>query len=219
MERTERTSDIKAIENRETFMGRLRPITAPSDMMNIEVAYAMAKHAHRFDKRKEIDPDSGEFIRYFEHLRRVALILMDELGFYDPEMIIAALMHDAIEDTRDISDRMLEHLFGKNVAMIVKLLTKEPKEGYYSRLSRSGNWQALVIKGCDRLDNLRSLGDCSVEFKLKQLTETREKIFPLMQRLVSIGNDGRFVDLERWIAGAADDIDQSIRNSAGQSAR
>jgi hypothetical protein len=63
MERTELKSDIRAIENREN---RLRPITVPSDMMDISVSYALAKHCHRAQFRKEIDPDSGEFIRYFE---------------------------------------------------------------------------------------------------------------------------------------------------------
>lgn len=210
MERTERTSDIRPTENRETFMNRLRPITVPSDMMNIAISYAVAKHAHRFDKRKEIDPDSGEFIRYFEHLRRVALILMDELGIYDPEMIIAALMHDSIEDTRDIDDRMLEHLFGKNVAKIVKLLTKDPKEGYYARLRRSGDWQALTIKGCDRLDNLRSLGGCTRAFKEKQIAETVREIYPLMNQLVGMsGGDmqNKFIDLRRWITNATDSVD------------
>jgi (p)ppGpp synthase/HD superfamily hydrolase len=42
----------------------------------------------------------------------------------------------------------------------------------------------LVVKGCDRLDNLRSLGDCTDEFRAKQLRETREHYSSLMDLAV-----------------------------------
>lgn len=172
-------------ENRDSFFGRLQPLLAPSEMMNIEVAYALAKHAHRWQTRKELDCE-GNPIRYFEHLRRTALTLIDELGIHDHEMIVTALMHDSIEDTKDIDDRMLEHLFGKNVAKMVKLLTKDPKEGYYERLMSHGNWRTWTVKGCDRLDNLRTLKDTQVEFQRRQLAETRRVIYPLMNELVTV---------------------------------
>jgi (p)ppGpp synthase/HD superfamily hydrolase len=172
-------SDRPFPENREAFFARLRPILAPSQLMTVEVAYALAKHAHRWQERKELDAD-GHPVRYFEHLRSTALILIDELGIHDPEMIVACLMHDSIEDTHDINDRMLEHLFGTNVAIMVKLLTKDPKEGYYDRLVKHGNPRTWIVKGCDRLSNLRTLKDTSPEFQAKQYAETRKVIYPLM---------------------------------------
>lgn len=176
-------------ENREAFFSRLRPILAPSELMNVEIAYALAKHAHRWQERKELDSE-GRPVRYFEHLRATALILIDELKIHDPEMIVACLMHDSIEDTTDISDRMLEHLFGTNVAKMVKLLTKEPKEGYYERLMEHGTPETWIIKGCDRLSNLRTLHGCSVDFQMKQRNETRKVIYPLMNLLLQRAKPG-----------------------------
>ena len=171
------------LENRDSFFNRLSPILAPSDLLLIEVAYALSKHAHRWQERKELDA-VGRPIRYFEHLRSTALVAIDELGIHDPHTIISCLMHDSLEDTRDISDRMLEHLFGKEVSVTVKLLTKDPKEGYYERLVKHGNPKVWIVKGCDRLSNLRTLKDCPEEFKAKQYAETRRVIYPLMNLLV-----------------------------------
>jgi (p)ppGpp synthase/HD superfamily hydrolase len=169
-------------ENRESFFNRLRPLLAPTELLNVEIAYALSKHAHRWQERKEVDAD-GHPIRYFEHLRATALILIDELSIHDPEMIIACLMHDSIEDTNDISDRMLEHLFGKNVAKTVKLLTKnktDAKGQYYDRLLSHADVKTLIIKGCDRLSNLRTLSCCTAAFRIKQVTETKEVINPII---------------------------------------
>lgn len=170
-------------ENREAFFSRLRPLLAPSELLNVEVAYALAKHAHRWQERKEMDSE-GRPVRYFEHLRSTALILIDEVGIHSPDLIIACLMHDSIEDTHDISDRMLEHLFGMKVAKTVKLLTKDPKEGYYERLAHHGNVETWIVKGCDRLSNLRTLKGCEPAFQLKQYTETVKVILPLMRQMV-----------------------------------
>ena len=154
----------------------------PSSDSILVVICRFSKHAHRAQTRKELDAD-GHPIRYFEHLRSTALVLIDDLAIMDHEMIVACLMHDSIEDTRDINDRMLEHLFGSRVSVMVKLLTKEPKEGYYARLVKHGDWKTWFVKGCDRLSNLRTLKDCSPEFQAKQRKETREVILPLMDLL------------------------------------
>ncbi len=173
------------VENRESFFARLRPILAPSDLMDIEVAYALVKHAHRWQTRKELD-ETGTPISYFKgHLRPTALIAIDELGISDRTIILGCLLHDSLEDTNDIHDRMIEHLFGPEVAVLVKLLTKDPKEGYFDRLVKHGTWKAWLVKGCDRLSNLRTLKDCSPEFCARQFNETREKICPLMDLLYS----------------------------------
>jgi guanosine-3',5'-bis(diphosphate) 3'-pyrophosphohydrolase len=171
-------------ENRASFFNRLRPVLAPSDLLRVEVAYALAKHGHRHQERKELDVD-GRPIRYFEHLRGTALVLIDELKIIDPDMVIACLMHDSLEDTDDISDRMLEHLFGRRVTMMVKLLTKEdPKENYYPRLMAHADDATAIIKGCDRLHNLRSMKDCSEEFVRKQLEETNNRVFALLDHRI-----------------------------------
>lgn len=172
-------------ESRETFFARLEPFYAPSVMLDIKLAYIMAKHGHRSQFRKEKD-EEGERVRYFEHVRRVALILFDEGKCTRPEMIISALLHDGIEDTRDLSAEMIEHCFGAEVCSIVKILSKTPAEGYIDRFMICKDWRPYVIKACDRLDNLRSLGQCEPAFIKKQVKETREKYQPLFVQMMTL---------------------------------
>jgi guanosine-3',5'-bis(diphosphate) 3'-pyrophosphohydrolase len=172
-------------ENRETFMTRLRPFFPPWIMRDVEVAYTFAKFGHRAQTRMELGPND-EPVRYFEHVRRVAIILIDEARCPVRDMVLAALLHDGIEDTRDITADMIEHLFGADVAGMVVTLSKVPKEGYLDRFLLSTDWRPYAIKACDRLDNLRSLGSTSVEFQRKQFDETRTKYYPLFDRMMDL---------------------------------
>lgn len=181
------TNPTPHTETRETFFARLKPILAPSEFLDVEVAYTLAKQAHRWQERKEVDV-KGKPIRYFEHLRETALVLIDELGIHDPEMITTCLLHDSLEDTKDIHELMIEHLFGLSVVRMVKILSKVPKEGYYERLQKFGDSRVWVIKGCDRLANLRTLPKTPPEFQRKQIKETRTIIIPFMNHLLSETN-------------------------------
>jgi len=175
-----------AIENKETFNARMAPYFPPSDQLDIKLAYTLAKFGHRAQVRKELF--EGKPTRYFEHVRRVTLILADEMKIMDRDMIIAALLHDSIEDCKDLSPELLEHCFGNDVVSMVKLLSKTPKEGYIERLHTCQNWRVLALKACDRLDNLRSLmiPGVSLEFQKRQVEETKEKYFPLFDKLVNV---------------------------------
>lgn len=171
-------------EDREKFFNRIG-FLPNADQMRIQLAYTLSKYAHRSQVRQEKGPD-GKPLRYFEHVRRVALILIDELKIVRPEMVITALLHDGIEDTRDLTPEVIEFHFGSEVGTLVKLLSKVPKEGYIERLVSFGDWRALVLKGCDRLDNLRSLGFATAQFRQKQVSETRKVYYPVFNRMVAI---------------------------------
>jgi (p)ppGpp synthase/HD superfamily hydrolase len=177
------------MENKETFLARLKPYFSPSAQLDIEHAYILAKFGHRAQVRKELV--AGKPTRYFEHVRRTALILMDEMKIMNRDMIIAALLHDAIEDTKDLSPELLEHCFGSSVVSIIKLLSKSPKEGYIDRLNECYDWQVLAIKACDRLDNLRSLmiPSVSVDFQKRQIKETKDKYFVIFDRMIVLRNN------------------------------
>jgi GTP pyrophosphokinase len=173
------------VENRESFFKRLVPYHPPMQLMDVQLAYSLAKFGHRSQKRKELDDDNNP-IRYFEHVRRVALILIDEAKILDPNMIIASLLHDAVEDTRDVTPELIERCFGSDVAMMVKLLSKVSKEGYLERIAIMNDWRIYAIKTCDRLDNVRSLHLTNPEFIKKQVYETIEKYYPFMDRMIKI---------------------------------
>ena len=173
------------MENKETFQARIQPYFSPSGQLDVKLAYCLAKFGHRAQTRKELT--DGKPTRYFEHVRRVAIILMDEMKIMDRDMIIAALLHDSIEDCKDLTPELLEHSFGNEVVTMVKMLSKVPKEGYIERLTNCKDWKVLAIKACDRLDNLRSLmiPGTSLEFQKKQIAETKDKYFAIFDRLVS----------------------------------
>ncbi len=175
------------MENKETFQARVQPHLAPSEQLDVKLAYCLGKFGHRAQTRHELNED-GTPTRYFEHVRRVAIILMDEMKIMDRDMIIAALLHDSLEDTHDLTPELLEHCFGSRVVHIIKLLSKVPKTGYIDRLRECHEWEVLAIKACDRLDNLRSLmivGN-TYEFKQRQLKETAGFYFGIFDNLVRL---------------------------------
>jgi len=172
-------------ENRESFFNRIEPFFPPSILLDVNLAYTLAKYGHRAQVRKELDAQ-GDPIRYFEHVRRVAIVLIDEAKIVKSEMVIAALLHDGIEDTKDLTPAMIEHCFGTDVVSIVKTLSKVPNEGYIERFLMSSDWRSYMIKACDRLDNLRSLNAAPVDFQRKQIAETRGKYYQLFDRMIDI---------------------------------
>lgn len=178
------------VENKATFFARLQSRLSPSEVVKVRSAYYLAKYGHRAQTRKgEIGTD-GSALRYFEHVRRVAIILMDIAGVYDPDMICAALLHDAIEDcSEDLDAAMIEQLFGSRVARLVICLSKTSAimnagpDAYTKRLwdTIKDNSDVVLLKACDRLDNLKSLGMTTREFQEKQYHETCIKYMPLFR--------------------------------------
>ncbi len=156
----------------------------------IRVCYMLAKYAHRHDTRNEIY-STGTPVRYFEHARRVALIVLDELKVSRvsdraSDVICSALLHDCLEDSYTIDKRILENVAGKCVASIVMKLSKKyvrnhmvsdelvlvPHSEYIDGLVNSTDWVVLLVKLCDRLDNMRHLDHCSHAFSKRQAEET-----------------------------------------------
>lgn len=166
----------QTFENRVQFLARVEPLFAPSIVQRIEAAYDYAKNYHRAQTRK-----SGD--RYFEHCRHTALILIDTIGCAEPDLICAALLHDTLEDTR-LTAAHIEQFFGERVCQIVVRVTKKPKVGYVERLLKFGEWPELLVKLCDRLHNLRTMGEgTTAEWRQKQCLETKEKYLVLFERL------------------------------------
>jgi GTP pyrophosphokinase len=164
---------------RKEFIARLEPLMPPGHLEKVETAYVFAKYGHRNQWR------DGRRVRYFEHPKAVAVILIDELRITDWTDIVLALLHDTVEDSYILSWRRIELNFGEAVTRGLKLLTKRPKNGYIDRLSRHASVKVLMVKLADRLHNLRTLGSCSRGKQRKQIIETREKYIPLADHLVA----------------------------------
>ena len=131
----------------------------PEEAALTEKAYYFAYNAHKGQKRK-----SGE--DYILHPISVAKILLN-FGM-DCQSVIAALLHDVVEDTPVTSDEV-KRLFGPAVAFLVEGVTKLGKVPLQSReeqqaenlrkllLAMSEDIRVIIIKLADRLHNMRTL--------------------------------------------------------------
>jgi (p)ppGpp synthase/HD superfamily hydrolase len=128
------------------------------DMNAVRLALEYIIKYHGNQKRHSGEP-------YYNHPIEVAYITIDY--FFDTEAIIAALLHDIIEDT-SVSLNHLKFLFGKEVTSLVDKLTKLDGELVKFKLSSTessyklmqmheDNKKAITIKLIDRLHNMRTI--------------------------------------------------------------
>ncbi|MGA0833599.1 MAG: HD domain-containing protein [Candidatus Kapaibacteriota bacterium] len=154
------------------------------DLPHVMNAYEMAQSVHEAQVRNDGTP-------YFYHCTRTVKILIDELQVVDTDIIIAALLHDVLEDSTTITRGVLEYNFGSYVAYMVETLTKDlpaarlDPDGvdrtYVTQLSQSSD-DCVLIKLAARLDNIRCL-----QFNLKRnplvyLHATLDRYVPLAER-------------------------------------
>jgi guanosine-3',5'-bis(diphosphate) 3'-pyrophosphohydrolase len=149
----------------------------------IERAYVVAKSAHTGQFRKSGDP-------YITHPVAVATILA-ELGL-NTETIIAALLHDTVEDT-EYSLGQLRVDFGEEIANLVDGVTKLDKLTYGPTaeadtvrkmvVAMSRDIRVLLIKLADRLHNARTWKYVSQENAERKARETLDIYAPLAHRL------------------------------------
>lgn len=156
---------------------------ATSKSEDVERAFLIAEKAHEGQLRK-----SGQ--RYITHPVAVAQILA-ELGL-SIETVIAALLHDTVEDT-PYSLKELRHDFGDEVADLVDGVTKLDKLTYGPTaeaetvrkmvIAMSRDIRVLVIKLADRLHNARTWKYVSAESAERKARETLDIYAPLAHRL------------------------------------
>ncbi|OGM18979.1 hypothetical protein A2686_01505 [Candidatus Woesebacteria bacterium RIFCSPHIGHO2_01_FULL_38_10] len=184
MNHAARTIEGTHQEDHDRFLRRFKLKITPSDIEKLDYAYDMAKYGHRNQVR-----ESGA--RYFEHVRATALILVDELGITDLDIVTAALLHDMLEDNFLLTSSRIKVTFGERVAALVSTITKPAKEDprfksnnerhqWYFEQIRNGSPEAKIIKLADRLQNLRTLASCPSEKQIAKIKETNEVYLPLI---------------------------------------
>lgn len=155
------------------------------DVKEIEKAYLYAKEKHKGQYRR-----TGE--EYIVHPLFVAYILTSINA--DKDTIIAALLHDTIEDT-DVSKSDIKEKFGDVVAKLVDGVTKinninvstdnEYLTSYYKKIivGMSEDVRVIIIKLADRLHNMRTLYALDHEKQKRKAKETLEILAPIAHRL------------------------------------
>ncbi|MDI1449703.1 bifunctional (p)ppGpp synthetase/guanosine-3',5'-bis(diphosphate) 3'-pyrophosphohydrolase [Polyangium sp. 6x1] len=169
----------------QELIERVQAYQPGADVELIARAYDYAAEAHKGQMRKSGDP-------YFSHPVSVAGIII-ELKL-DVASIVAGLLHDVVEDTlATLSD--IEREFGQEVAFLVDGVTKLSKINFASKEDRQAenfrkmlvamarDIRVLLVKLCDRLDNMRTLEHMKPEAQDRIARETMEIYAPLANRL------------------------------------
>lgn len=120
------------------------------EQIRIHEALIFAEDAHGVQKRMGGAP-------FMIHPLRATLILLEDLNCRDPDMLIATLLHDVIEDTEQALETV-EERFGALVAGYVHALSQdkgtESKQEYIERII-AGPREIRLMKAADKLDNAR----------------------------------------------------------------
>jgi guanosine-3',5'-bis(diphosphate) 3'-pyrophosphohydrolase len=176
----------KEIINRyRRLLRKAKPILNPGDARLIKRAFTIALDAHKDMRRKSGEP-------YIFHPLTVAEICVEEIGL-GTTSIIAALLHDVVEDT-NIQLTDIERIFGKKITRIVDGLTKIRGVFEYGTSQQAENFRkmlftlsedvrVILIKLADRLHNMRTLDSMPRNKQLKVSSETIYLYAPLAHRL------------------------------------
>lgn len=173
-------------------MDKLREICSktftPEEMQTLDRAIEFTKQVHAHQTRHSGEP-------YYTHPENVAIMLAN-MGM-DSHTILAGLMHDVIEDGKDITYEKLASMFGKDIAGMVDGVTKLTKTGKNEMISRediqaesfrkmflaiANDIRVVIIKLNDRLHNMRTLQYCSEEKQIRKARETLDIYAPLAHR-------------------------------------
>lgn len=134
-------------------------MTSSDTIRQILEAAAFAADRHRSQRRKDVHATP-----YINHPLALARVLATEGGITDMSTIIAALLHDTIEDTMTTRDELAHH-FGPEVAAIVvevtddKDLSKQQRKDQQVAHAPHLSTKARAVKLADKICNLRDVAD------------------------------------------------------------
>ncbi len=157
------------------------------DLPKIEAAYALAYRSHEGQKRQSGEP-------YISHPLSVAESVV-QLGL-DTDTVCAALLHDTLEDCEGVTAEMIRERFGEDVLAIVEGVTKimtvsigDREEAQIENIRKmmlaiSKDIRVIIVKLCDRLHNMRTLGGKKNSDRQREIAlETMYVYAPLAHRL------------------------------------
>ena len=173
------------LERYQALEDKIKTYNPALDTQRLFSAFNYADNAHSGQLRKDGTP-------YITHPLAVAEIVADlEL---DTDSIIAALLHDCIEDTGSTYEEIAK-LFGTAVANLVEGVTKLTRVQYTSKeeeqmenlrkmlLAMAKDIRVILIKICDRLHNMRTMEYQSARKQREKALETMEIYAPIAHRL------------------------------------
>ena len=156
------------------------------DINLITKAFYFCVDNHKNDLRKSGEP-------YYTHPLKVAISLIIDFSVTDSQSLVAALLHDTIEDVQNVTNDIVRQKFGEEILNIVDAVTKikgaktrtMDKTATYGKLFLAliKDVRVILIKLADRLDNMKTLFYLN-ESKQKAIAkETLNFYTPFAQRL------------------------------------
>jgi guanosine-3',5'-bis(diphosphate) 3'-pyrophosphohydrolase len=179
------TPVIPGVASVSQLNAKLSEYMSPSDLKKVKEAYRFSDEMHLGQMRVSGEP-------YISHPIAVAEICAD--WKLDAQAIMAALLHDVMED-QDVKKEELIERFGAPVAALVDGLSKLEKIEFQSQveaqaenfrkmlLAMARDVRVILIKLADRLHNMRTLGSMKPEKKRRIAGETMEVYVPIAHRL------------------------------------
>lgn len=192
------------------LLRKAKPFLKDNDAKLIKKAFNLSVEAHKEMRRKSGEP-------YIFHPLAVAEICVEEIGL-GTTSIIAALLHDVVEDTEIELDE-IEESFGPKVAKIIDGLTKisgvfehgssQQAENFRKMLlTLSEDVRVILVKLADRLHNMRTLGSMPRHKQLKIISETIYLYSPLAHRLGLYAIKSELEDL--WLKYTEPEVYQDL---------
>lgn len=151
--------ELKLAELEEIFQ---QTFSNHPDYQTIKAGYEFAKAAHGKQMRDGLDS-----MAYIQHPLRIIILMFSEFDISDTDLILAALLHDVLEDT-DVETATLEKEFGPKVAELVGALTRPrsadennhpnakfqaKKEKFLEQMKASK--EVRLLKVLDLIDNMQ----------------------------------------------------------------
>jgi len=203
----------------EVFADNLGNYLEPEQVNLVRRAYFYAEQAHDGQTRRSGEP-------YVTHPLAVAHILADM--HMDHQSLMAAMLHDVIEDTGIPKDALIEQ-FGDTVAELVDGVSKLTQMTFETKaeaqaenfqkmaLAMARDIRVILVKLADRLHNMRTLGALAPEKRRRIAKETLEIYAPIANRLGMHSLSTEFEDLgfKAMYPMRSMLIDRAVRNARG----
>ncbi len=169
----------------QNLADEVRRRLGPEALEQVRQAYELAESCHAGQMRKSGQP-------YLVHPLRVARMLAG-LGLDTPS-VVAGILHDTVEDS-ELTVFELTERFGREIALLVDGVTKLGKVPYLSRrenqavsfrkllVAMSRDIRVLLVKLCDRVDNMRTLDAMPANNQRRIAQETADIYAPLARLL------------------------------------
>ncbi|SDV51124.1 RelA/SpoT family protein [Chitinasiproducens palmae] len=177
-----RRHEVVSIANLSAALGEY---LSPAEVKDVKAAFQFSDEAHLGQYRQSGEP-------YITH--PVAVAELCASWRLDAQAIMAALLHDVMED-QGVSKTELAERFGPKVAELVDGLSKLDKMEFRSRaeaqaenfrkmmLAMARDVRVIIVKLADRLHNMRTLGAVSTEKRRRVARETLDIYAPIAHRL------------------------------------